>query len=66
MVDLLVVDDCPNAAEARGLVTTVAHQLGADGVVMRTTVVRDQQQAEALRFRGSPTIMVAGVDVGTS
>jgi hypothetical protein len=62
MVELLYWEGCPSYPEARELVEQVLRELGRpDRIVMRE--VRTQQEAEELRFPGSPTIRVDGRDV---
>jgi hypothetical protein len=62
MIELLFWDGCPSYPEARRLVEQVLRELGRpQQVVMRE--VKTQQEAEELRFPGSPTIRVDGRDV---
>ncbi len=61
-IDLLWFDGCPNHTQARALLEEV---LAARGIAaeIHATEVRDPEAAEAVRFPGSPTIRVNGVDV---
>ena len=61
-VDVLFFDGCPNHPPAVELVRDVAEELGLD-VEIGEVEVRDQAEAETLRFLGSPSIRVDGVDV---
>lgn len=60
-VTLLHVTGCPNLTVARDRLTEAAEQAG---VVLRfqEQVVRDNSEAAALGFTGSPTILIAGTD----
>ena len=62
LVEILYLDGCPNHEAARALVERVDRELGADAEV-RLLNVHDQETATLLRFLGSPTIRVDGVDV---
>jgi hypothetical protein len=62
LVEILYFDGCPNHRPAVALVERLGHELGIEPDV-RLVNVRDQQAAERLRFLGSPTIRVGGVDV---
>ena len=58
-VELLYWEGCPSYPEAQDLLGEVLG--GAAEIEMRE--VRTQEEAEALRFPGSPTIRVDGSDV---
>ena len=61
-IELLYWEGCPSYPEARELLDDVLRQRGLDASIeMRE--VRTQDEAEALRFPGSPTIRVDGRDV---
>jgi hypothetical protein len=62
LVEILYFDGCPNHEPALALVERVDRELGTDAEV-RLVNVPDQATAERLRFLGSPTIRVDGVDV---
>ena len=62
VVEILYFDGCPNHEPALAMVERVDGELGADADV-RLVNVPDQETAERLRFLGSPTIRVDGVDV---
>lgn len=61
-VQVLSFAACPNAEPALALVERVGAELGIDADV-ETIEVEDADQAEALRFLGSPSIRVDGRDV---
>lgn len=61
--ELLVVADCPHTRPAAALLREALDDIGLASVSVTTTVVDTAEQAETLTFRGSPTIMVNGVDV---
>jgi hypothetical protein len=57
-IELLYWDGCPSYPEARDLLEEVA-----DPGAIEMRKVTTQHEAEELRFPGSPTIRVDGVDV---
>lgn len=61
-VEVLTFAGCPDAEPALALVEGVSAELGIDADV-QTTEVEDFDQAEALRFLGSPSIRIDGRDV---
>ena len=61
-VELLYWEGCPSYPEARELLEDVLRQRGLE-VEMRVTHVATREEAEELRFPGSPTIRVDGRDV---
>ena len=62
IVRVLYFDGCPNHAPAVELAKSVAEKARVDATVEEVEV-RNQEDAEALRFFGSPTIQVDGVDI---
>jgi hypothetical protein len=62
LVEILYFDGCPNHEPALALVERIDSELGTGGNV-RMVNVADQETAARLRFLGSPTIRVDGVDV---
>jgi hypothetical protein len=60
--EILYFDGCPNHEPARALVERLAAQLGIDPEI-RLVEVADPDAAIELRFLGSPTVRVEGVDV---
>lgn len=59
-VTVRYIDDCPNWQ----LLTVELGQLAAesDNIVVRTERVASDQEARDLEFRGSPTVLIDGVD----
>ncbi len=62
LVEILYFDGCPNHQPAVALVERVSRELGIEPN-LRLVNVPDQEAARRLRFLGSPTIRVGGVDV---
>lgn len=61
-IEILYFDGCPNHVAAAGLVEEVLADHGMDADV-RTVAVESPEEAERLRFLGSPTVRVDGRDV---
>ncbi len=61
-VELLYWDGCPSHPEARELLEDVLRERGVEASIQMREV-RTQEEAEALRFPGSPTIRIDGTDV---
>jgi hypothetical protein len=61
-VEILYFDGCPNHEPARALVERLAGQLGVEPEI-ELVEVADPDTAAALRFLGSPTVRVDGLDV---
>ena len=57
---LLYFDDCPNWLVADGHLRTLGAQ--HPEMVIERRIVNTVEEAEATQFRGSPSIMVDGVD----
>ena len=57
---LLYFDDCPNWLVADGHLRTLGAQ--HPEMVIERRIVNTAEEAEATQFRGSPSIMVDGVD----
>jgi len=62
LVEVLYFDGCPNHEPALALVKRVSRELGLEPRI-ELVMVPDQEAAGRLRFLGSPTIRVAGIDV---
>ena len=62
LVEVLYFDGCPNHEPAVALVERLSRELRIESE-LRLVEVPDQEAAQRLRFLGSPTIRVAGVDV---
>ena len=61
-IEFLFWEDCPSHPEARRLLQEAISEAGVDAPVKEIEVLTDED-AERLRFPGSPTIRVNGVDV---
>jgi hypothetical protein len=61
-VEILYFEGCPNHESARVLVERVASELQIEPQI-RLVEVTDPDAAAELRFLGSPTVRVEGVDV---
>ena len=61
-VEILYFEGCPNHEPARALVERLASNLGIEPQI-ELLEVADPDAAVALRFLGSPTVRVDGVDV---
>ncbi len=61
-VEILYFESCPNHEPARALVERLAAQLRIEPEIQLVKVA-DREAAIELRFLGSPTVRVDGVDV---
>lgn len=61
-IEFLWYEDCPSHADAFQLLQDVLTELGVDADIQQVKV-ETEEQAQALRFPGSPTIRVAGMDI---
>jgi copper chaperone CopZ len=64
-IDVLYFEGCPNHPPAVEFVKKTVMELGIDAEV-REVEVKDEEDAKRLRFFGSPTIQVDGVDIEPS
>ncbi len=64
-VELFYWDGCPSYPEAEKVLGDVLRSHGLEEEIVRLEV-RTQQEAEALRFPGSPTIRIDGRDIDPS
>ncbi len=60
VVELLYFDDCPNWQEADTLLRRLASEVDLE---LQCRIVDTSEEAEALGFRGSPSILVDGKDL---
>lgn len=65
IVDVLYFDGCPNHAAARELVESVLSEHGIAAQI-RDIEITDSADALEMRFLGSPSIRVEGIDVDPS
>ncbi len=64
-VQVLYFEGCPNHEPTLALIREVAAETGTD-VTVETVEVGGAEDVERLRFFGSPTVQVDGVDVDPS
>ena len=62
IIEVLYFDGCPHHALTMDAVREAVARVGADAE-LREVEVRDAEDARRLRFLGSPTILVDGVDI---
>ena len=62
-IELLWWEGCPSTERALGELREALTEIGLDGTEIRTREVKTDQDAAAAGFRGSPTILIEGVDV---
>lgn len=62
LVELLYFEGCPNWREAELRLRVALRQAGLAEDVLTLQQVGSPEQAERLRFRGSPTVLINGVD----
>jgi Alkylmercury lyase len=62
LVEILYFEGCPNHESARTLVERIGSELGIEPE-LRLIDVASEEESQRLRFLGSPTIRVDGVDV---
>ena len=62
LVEIFYFDGCPNHEPAVALVERLSRELGLEPE-LRLVNVPDQEAAQRVRFLGSPTIRVGGIDV---
>ncbi len=65
LVEILYFEGCPNHEPALALVNRLSRELGIEPELYLVNVP-DRAAAERLRFLGSPTVRVGGVDVDPS
>lgn len=61
-IDVLYTQRCPHVTSLRGMISEVLQEEGLDATV-EFREIRTHEEAVDLRFVGSPTIRVNGVDV---
>jgi hypothetical protein len=61
-IELQVVADCPHEAPTAQLLRRALDDVGLSTTRFTTVVVTGHEHAEQLRFTGSPTIRIDGVD----
>ena len=61
-IEIRYFDDCPNWKIADDRVATALHQVGIANTPVTYRHVSSIDQANAIKFQGSPTIVINGVD----
>lgn len=61
-VTFLSIDGCPNADLARRRLVEALDRLDLDPAIVTFSTVHTTEEAEPLRFRGSPSILIDGID----
>jgi hypothetical protein len=61
-VELLYFNGCPNTTTAQDRLTEALRSVGRDGGSVELCRVETVEQAEELKFLGSPTIRIDGTD----
>ncbi|MGI8696897.1 MAG: thioredoxin family protein [Mycobacteriales bacterium] len=62
VIELLVVPDCPNEAEARQVLRAATELAGVAAAPVTVTVIESTEEAQRRGFVGSPTFLVDGAD----
>lgn len=62
LVTFLSIDECPNADLGRRRLAEALETLDLDPAIVTFTTVHTTDEAERLRFRGSPSILIDGID----
>jgi hypothetical protein len=65
MIELQYFEGCPNAKATLGNLQEIQRELAIPDVEIIVVEVPDIDSAEKNRFRGSPTILVDGIDLYT-
>jgi Domain of unknown function (DUF2703) len=64
-IEVLYFDDCPNYVPTVDRLKTVLREEGLN-IDVREIEVKDASTAERLRFIGSPTVRINGLDIETA
>jgi hypothetical protein len=62
-VELIYWPECPSHGRATEMLTDAMRTLDLDPASIEATAINTPEEARALRFVGSPTIRVDGVDI---
>jgi hypothetical protein len=62
-IEILHIDDCPSWREAGIRLTRALAAVGLDDVEVAHRVLKSSEDAEAVSFAGSPTILLDGEDL---
>ncbi len=61
-VEILNIPDCPNSAEAGARVRAALDEVGHSDVEIEFLLLTSGEEAAAVPFAGSPTILLDGID----
>jgi hypothetical protein len=61
-IEIMFTPTCPHGRTLRGRIDALARSEGIE-VAVTETVLDDPADAVARRFRGSPTVLVNGIDI---
>lgn len=61
-IEVLYFDDCPNHQPTVEIIKSVLHEEGCEANI-REVLVPDFETAQRVRFLGSPTVRVNGIDI---
>lgn len=61
-IEILHIADCPNWKATGELVTGVLNELGAGNTPIEYVLLTTPEEAAAVPFSGSPTVLIDGVD----
>lgn len=62
VVQVLYAEGCPHTPGAIELIKDVALEMGVQ-ICLSETLIESVEQAEEMRFLGSPTVLVSGLDI---
>jgi len=62
-IELLWWAGCPSSERAERELRAAMDELGLDGAALRVTEIRTDEDADAARFVGSPTVLIDGADL---
>jgi hypothetical protein len=65
MIELLCVNGCPNVTPTVERLNKVLAEMSVNSQITQTHV-SDHESAQALRFLGSPTVRINGIDIEPS
>jgi hypothetical protein len=61
-IEILHIDECPNWHQTEDRLRSVLAELGASTVAVDTKLLVTRDEAAAVAFAGSPTILIDGTD----
>jgi len=63
MIELAIINECPNSAGAQELLGRALELEGLDPAAIKVSIIQTEQQAVDAGFHGSPSFMVDGADL---